>query len=58
MKFQFNKEAGNIVEECKLKVSYVLPQRSSPIPEESDEGSPPKGSATDHGNSNEFDSVS
>ncbi|KAL9667650.1 hypothetical protein QQ045_002013 [Rhodiola kirilowii] len=50
----FSKEAGNNVEECKLRVTYVVPQRSSPIPEGSDEGSSPKGSASDNGNSNGF----
>uniref|UniRef100_A0A7N0UHW1 MSP domain-containing protein n=1 Tax=Kalanchoe fedtschenkoi TaxID=63787 RepID=A0A7N0UHW1_KALFE len=50
----FSKEAGNIVEECKLRVVYVVPQRTPPIPEGSDEGSSPKGSASDNGNSNGF----
>uniref|UniRef100_A0A7N0VLY5 MSP domain-containing protein n=1 Tax=Kalanchoe fedtschenkoi TaxID=63787 RepID=A0A7N0VLY5_KALFE len=50
----FSKEAGNNVEECKLRVVYVVPQRTSPIPEGSDEGSSPKGSASDNGNSNGF----
>lgn len=58
MKFQFSNVAGNNVEECKLRVSYVVPQRSSPIHEGSDEGSSPKGSAADDGNSNGFDAVS
>ncbi|CAM8988905.1 unnamed protein product [Rhodiola kirilowii] len=53
----FSKEAGKIVEECKLRVVYVVPQRSSPIPEESDEGSSPKAAASDNGNSNGLASV-
>jgi hypothetical protein len=37
----FNKEAGNRVEECKLKVTYVQPpQPPSPVLEGSNEGSP------------------
>ncbi|CAM8898268.1 unnamed protein product [Rhodiola kirilowii] len=53
----FSKEAGNNVEETKLRVLYVVPQRASPIPEGSDEGSSPKASASDNGNSNGFAAV-
>ncbi|CAI9095818.1 OLC1v1031840C1 [Oldenlandia corymbosa var. corymbosa] len=39
----FNKEAGKLVEECKLKVAYVAPpQPPSPVAEGSDEGSSPR----------------
>lgn len=58
---QFNKEAGHIVEECKLKVVYVSPpQPPSPVPEGSEEGSSPRGSVSDNGNVNgaEFSAVS
>lgn len=46
----FSKEAGNVVEECKLKVVYVAPpQPPSPVPEGSEEGGSPKGSISDNG---------
>ncbi|KAK0586336.1 hypothetical protein LWI29_005208 [Acer saccharum] len=49
----FNKEAGHIVEECKLRVLYVSPpQPPSPVPEGSEEGSSPRGSVSDNGNAN------
>ncbi|KDP39863.1 hypothetical protein JCGZ_03394 [Jatropha curcas] len=49
----FNKEAGHVVEECKLKVLYVSPpQPPSPVPEGSEEGSSPRGSVSDNGNTN------
>ncbi|KAL6007845.1 hypothetical protein ACLOJK_033349 [Asimina triloba] len=40
----FNKESGNHVEECKLRVVYVAPPKPpSPVPEGSEEdGSPPR----------------
>ncbi|GAV78541.1 Motile_Sperm domain-containing protein [Cephalotus follicularis] len=48
----FNKEAGHVVEECKLRVTYVSPpQPPSPVPEGSEEGSSPRGSV-DNGNVN------
>ncbi|KAH9777292.1 Vesicle-associated protein 1-2 [Citrus sinensis] len=53
----FNKEAGHVVEECKLRVIYVSPpQPPSPVPEGSEEGSSPRGSVSDNGhvNSAEF----
>ncbi|KAH7549608.1 hypothetical protein JRO89_XS13G0055700 [Xanthoceras sorbifolium] len=49
----FSKEAGHIVEECKLRVIYVSPpQPPSPVPEGSEEGSSPRGSVSDNGNAN------
>ncbi|KAJ4832310.1 hypothetical protein Tsubulata_026978 [Turnera subulata] len=49
----FNKEAGHIVEECKLRVVYVSPpQPPSPVAEGSEEGSSPRGSVSDNGNIN------
>lgn len=57
---QFNKEAGHIVEECKLRVLYVSPpQPPSPVPEGSEEGSSPRGSVSDGNTSvTEFSNVS
>ncbi|KAF5734894.1 vesicle-associated protein 1-2-like [Tripterygium wilfordii] len=47
----FNKEAGHVVEECKLRVVYVSPpQPPSPVQEGSEEGSSPRGSVSDNGN--------
>jgi hypothetical protein len=44
----FNKEAGHIVEECKLRVVYVAPPRPpSPVREGSEEGSPNRDSVDD-----------
>lgn len=57
----FNKEAGNRVEECKLRVAYVPPpQPPSPVREGSEEGSSPRASVSDNGNINasEFTAVS
>ncbi|GAU20743.1 hypothetical protein TSUD_231560 [Trifolium subterraneum] len=55
----FNKEAGHVVEECKLRVVYVAPtQPPSPVPESSEEGSSPRGSASENGNANGADSAS
>ncbi|KAL3499577.1 hypothetical protein ACH5RR_038670 [Cinchona calisaya] len=46
----FNKESGNQVEECKLKVVYVAPpQPPSPVAEESEEGSSPRPSIMENG---------
>lgn len=54
--FQFNKESGHNVEECKLRVVYVAPPRPpSPVREGSEEGSSPRGSISDNGNSNNFE---
>ncbi|KAG6606179.1 vesicle-associated protein 1-2-like [Cucurbita pepo subsp. pepo] len=50
----FNKEAGHVVEECKLKVVYCPPaQPPSPVPEGSEEGSSPRGSISENGNFND-----
>ncbi|XP_052194222.1 vesicle-associated protein 1-1-like isoform X2 [Diospyros lotus] len=47
----FNKESGNQVEECKLRVAYVPPpQPPSPVREGSEEGSSPRASVSDNGN--------
>lgn len=57
----FNKESGNLVEEYKLRVSYVSPpQPPSPVPEGSEEGSSPRPSLSDneHLNASEFSQVS
>ncbi|XVF51729.1 hypothetical protein PTKIN_Ptkin04bG0208400 [Pterospermum kingtungense] len=49
----FNKEAGHVVEESKLKVVYVSPpQPPSPVHEGSEEGSSPRGSVSDNGHAN------
>ncbi|KAL9246829.1 hypothetical protein vseg_020320 [Gypsophila vaccaria] len=46
----FSKEAGHVVEECKLKVVYVPPpQPPSPVPEGEEEGGSPRGSVSDNG---------
>ncbi|PNX95140.1 vesicle-associated protein 1-2-like [Trifolium pratense] len=52
----FNKEAGHVVEECKLRVVYVSPpQPPSPVAEGSEEGSSPRGSVSENGNVNGLD---
>lgn len=49
----FSKEAGHVVEECKLRVIYVAPpQPPSPVPEGSEEDSSPRASLSENGNSN------
>ncbi|XP_019420369.1 PREDICTED: vesicle-associated protein 1-2-like [Lupinus angustifolius] len=56
----FNKEAGHVVEECKLRVVYVSPpQPPSPVPEGSEEGSSPRGSISENGilNGSDFTEV-
>ncbi|CAA2984535.1 vesicle-associated 1-2 [Olea europaea subsp. europaea] len=51
----FNKESGNRVEECKLRVSYVPPpQPPSPVREGSGEGSSPRASLSDNGTVNQI----
>ncbi|KAI3711275.1 hypothetical protein L2E82_41248 [Cichorium intybus] len=53
----FNKESGNQVEECKLKVNYVTPrQPPSPVREGSEEGSSPRGSISENGTVNTIES--
>ncbi|KAE9597448.1 hypothetical protein Lal_00029889 [Lupinus albus] len=52
----FNKEAGHVVEECKLRVLYVSPPRPpSPVAEGSEEGSSPRGSVSENGTVNGSD---
>lgn len=47
---QFSKEAGHLVEETKLRVTYVAPpQPPSPVHEGSEEGSSPRASVSDNG---------
>ncbi|KAF6175385.1 hypothetical protein GIB67_036476 [Kingdonia uniflora] len=50
----FNKESGNLVEECKLRVIYVSPPQLS-SPEGSEEDVSPRASLTDNGNLNSSD---
>ncbi|KAK6120566.1 hypothetical protein DH2020_045697 [Rehmannia glutinosa] len=51
----FNKESGNQVDECKLRVSYVPPpQPPSPVREGSEEGSSPRASVSDNGTVNQI----
>ncbi|KAF3520234.1 hypothetical protein DY000_02061848 [Brassica cretica] len=46
----FSKEAGHLVEETKLRVTYVAPpQPPSPVHEGSEEGSSPRASVSDNG---------
>ncbi|GAB2224539.1 hypothetical protein Drorol1_Dr00005301 [Drosera rotundifolia] len=53
----FNKEAGHVVEECKLRVIYVSPpQPPSPVPEGSEEGGSPRGSVSENGALNGMES--
>ncbi|KAK1274341.1 Vesicle-associated protein 1-2 [Acorus gramineus] len=45
----FTKESGNVVEECKLKVTYVSPPKPpSPVREGSEEGNSPRPSVSDN----------
>ncbi|KAK9061067.1 hypothetical protein SSX86_018247 [Deinandra increscens subsp. villosa] len=54
----FNKDSGNQVEECKLKVNYVAPQQPpSPVREGSKEGSSPRASISENGTINTTDST-
>ncbi|KAM7508789.1 hypothetical protein LguiA_019242 [Lonicera macranthoides] len=57
----FNKESGNRVEECKLRVTYIPPpQPPSPVREGSEEGSSPRASESVNGtvNSPNFNTAS
>ncbi|XP_062091592.1 vesicle-associated protein 1-3 [Humulus lupulus] len=56
----FNKENGKVAEEFKLRVVYIPANPPSPVPEESDEGSPSSALATQNGRqrSSSFDAVS
>lgn len=50
MAWQFTKESANKIEEVKLRVTYVAPpQPPSPVPEESEEGSPSRVSESENG---------
>ncbi|KAL3833108.1 hypothetical protein ACJIZ3_007844 [Penstemon smallii] len=50
----FNKESGNQVDECKLRVIYVPPrQPPSPVREGSEEGSSPRASVSENGTVNQ-----
>ncbi|KAI3918704.1 hypothetical protein MKX01_042024 [Papaver californicum] len=52
----FNKESGNLIDECKLRVVYAPPPRPpSPVREGSEEGSSPRASSSDNGNLNSSD---
>lgn len=56
----FNKESGNHVDECKLRVVYTSPpQPPSPVREGSEEGSSPRASLSENGamNSSELSSM-
>lgn len=45
---QFNKESGNAVEDCRLKVLHLsAPQPPSPVPEGSEEGLSPRNSLSE-----------
>ncbi|XP_057531450.1 vesicle-associated protein 1-3-like [Amaranthus tricolor] len=44
----FNKEEGKLVEEFKLRVVYIPANPPSPVPEESEEGSPPREDSNEH----------
>ncbi|XP_010258992.1 PREDICTED: vesicle-associated protein 1-3-like [Nelumbo nucifera] len=52
----FNKEAGKVVEEFKLRVVYIPANPPSPVPEGSEEGSSPRASVLENGNQNTEDS--
>ncbi|KAG9160683.1 hypothetical protein Leryth_017481 [Lithospermum erythrorhizon] len=43
----FNKEEGKVVDECKLRVVYIPANPPSPVPEGSEEGTPPRSSDND-----------
>lgn len=49
---QFNKENGRVVEEFKLRVIYIPANPPSPVPEGSEEGTPPRASMQENGNQN------
>ncbi|PIA50154.1 hypothetical protein AQUCO_01300709v1 [Aquilegia coerulea] len=46
----FSKDAGKVVEECKLRVVYVPANPPSPVPEESEEGTSPRAAVLSNGN--------
>ncbi|XP_022757037.1 vesicle-associated protein 1-3-like isoform X2 [Durio zibethinus] len=53
----FNKEAGRVMGEFKLRVFYIPANPPSPVPEGSEEGTPPRASLHENGNQN-FEDVS
>ncbi|KAE8715230.1 Vesicle-associated protein 1-3 [Hibiscus syriacus] len=53
----FNKEDGRVVKEFKMRVIYIPANPPSPVPEGSEEGSPPRASSQEKGNQN-FEEVS
>ncbi|XP_057524504.1 vesicle-associated protein 1-1-like [Amaranthus tricolor] len=54
----FSKEAGHVVEECRLRVVYASPpQPPSPVPEGSEEGNSPRGSISDNGHFSTMESA-
>ncbi|CAO2819856.1 unnamed protein product [Amaranthus hypochondriacus] len=54
----FSKEAGHVVEECRLRVVYASPpQPPSPVPEGSEEGNSPRGSVSDNGHFSTMESA-
>lgn len=56
----FNKGDGKVVDDFKMRVVYVFANPPSPVPEGSEEGSPPRTTAVEEGNQNFalFDAVS
>ncbi|XP_047324364.1 vesicle-associated protein 1-1-like isoform X2 [Impatiens glandulifera] len=54
----FDREAGKHVEESRLKVIYLSPHKPpSPVPEESEEGSPPRSFESEGGHSSHSEGV-
>ncbi|GMI99075.1 hypothetical protein like AT4G00170 [Hibiscus trionum] len=53
----FNKEDGRVVKEFKMRVIYIPANPPSPVPEGSEEGTPPRASSLENGNQN-FEEVS
>lgn len=47
--FQFNKEAGRVIEDFKLRVVYIPANPPSPVPEGSEEGNSPMASLNEIG---------
>ncbi|GMI69684.1 hypothetical protein like AT4G00170 [Hibiscus trionum] len=46
----FNKEDGRVMKEFKMRVIYIPANPPSPVPEGSEEGSPPRASSQENGN--------
>ncbi|KAK8487297.1 hypothetical protein V6N11_012800 [Hibiscus sabdariffa] len=53
----FHKEDGRVVKEFKMRVIYIPANPPSPVPEGSEEGTPPRASSLENGNQN-FEEVS